>query len=212
MIDIKLRQHHSHRWSNIDRFSRVEISRPDTPLSRNMALGIDDFLIVAAVTMLLASGVSAYASYSAGQAQKRMSAYNALVAERNADLAGKKRELQQAQIRIQEQKERKKTQRFLASQKTGYAKAGVLFEGTPMAVMEDTVMEGELDAQAIRYAGSLEEANIIAEQSAYRQEAVLQSMRGQAASQAGAIGAGKELITGIGQFANYSAEAKLYGG
>jgi hypothetical protein len=198
--DIVLKKHHSHRWKDIQRFQRIEIVYPDTVGSRNIA-----WLAIAAIASVFSAGVAAYSAYSQGQAQANMAEYNALIARQNADLALQKEELQKIQTRITEKKQREQTQRLLATQRSLYGKAGVTFEGTPLLVMSETAAEGEIDALAIRYAGSIEEANIIAEQSAYRQDARLARMRGSAAKLAGNIGAGTALLTGLSQFAKYKA-------
>jgi len=200
--DIILERHHSHRWKDIKEFSRIEILCGDTHLSRNFP-----WLALAAIATVLSAGTTAYSSYQQGQAQQSMSSYNALIARQNADLALQKQELQKMQTKITEQREREKTERFISEQRALYGKGGVTTEGSPLLVMADTAAQGEVEALAIRYAGSMEEANIIAQGSGYRQDAELARMRGGAASKAGSIGAGSALLTGVSQFAGIGQQA-----
>lgn len=158
--------------------------------------------VVAAIGGAIASLVTGVVStISQSQEQARMASYNALLARQNADLALRKRELQKIQTRIMEKKHREKVRRYLGTQRALYGKAGVTMEGTPLLTLAETAAEAELDALAIRYAGSVEEANILAEAAGYRQAEHLAGMRGRAARMAGYLGAGSELLTGISQFA-----------
>lgn len=159
------------------------------------------FTVLFAITSLLSAGFSAYQSIQQGKDRAGMASYNALIARQNADLALQKQELQKTQTRIAEKRQREENRKFLSAQRSLYGKAGVQMEGTPLLTLQDTAMEGELDALAIRYAGSIEEANIVAQGSAYRQEAQLAKMRGEGYSAAGYAGAGSELLSGISQFA-----------
>lgn len=168
-----------------------------------MALTTTTYLIIAAATSLVAAGVGAYSSYSQGRDAARMASYNVLIARQNADLAAQRLDIQKTQTRIAEKRHREKTEQLLGAQRTLYGKAGVeTTTGTPLMTFEDTAAEAELDALAIRYAGSAEEAEIIAQGAGYTQQAQLAKMRGISARQAGNYGAGSELLTGIGRFAS----------
>jgi hypothetical protein len=161
---------------------------------------------IALIATVVSAGVSAYSSIQQGKAASRMASYNALIAKRNADLALKRQELQQIQIRIEEKRHREKSKRTIATQRTLFGKAGVVSEtGTPLLVMADTAAEAELDAISIRLAGSAEEARIVAEGAGFEQQSQLAKMRGSAAKTVGRIGAGSALLSGITQFQQLKA-------
>lgn len=155
----------------------------------------------AVVGTVVGAGVSAYSAYAQGQAQAQMASYNALIARQNADLALEKSKLQKTQTRIVEKRHREATKRTLATQRLLYGKAGVTGAGTPLLVGAVTAMESEIDALAIRYAGSVEQANILAERAGYKQQETIAGMRGSAARTAGYLGAGSALLTGLSKFA-----------
>ncbi len=83
-----------------------------------------------------------------GKSQAAWDEYNAKLAERQAV------ETQEAAAE-EERKLRKGGARLKARQRVGFAKAGVTFEGSPMAVLEETASELELDALQIRRGGQV---------------------------------------------------------
>lgn len=85
---------------------------------------------------------------AAGRSQRAWDEYNAQLAERQAV------EEQEAAA-VEERKLRKGGARLKARQRVGFAKAGVTFEGSPMAVLEETASEIELDALQIRRGGQV---------------------------------------------------------
>ena len=155
------------------------------------------FLIVS----LLGAGISAYSSYEQGRQANQIARMNADAQEKAAGLAQQQAELQRTQTKIAADRQRKETQRILSSQRVSYSKAGVdPGTGTPLLTAEDTLTEGEKDAMAIELAGSIEEANIMAQSSQYRLDAKMSRMRGSNARTAGNLQAGSSLLTGLGQF------------
>lgn len=155
--------------------------------------------LVALIIALIGAGVSAYSSYQQGQAQSAMANYNALIARQNADLTAKQMELQKGETDIAVKRHRAKTERTKATQRALFGKAGVEAKGSPLLLAEETATEAELDALVIRYAGSREQANILAQQAGFEQEAIIQRMRGTQARRAGTLGAGSTLLTGLGR-------------
>ncbi len=161
-----------------------------------------DPFTIAAIFLGLGTAVQAYGQFQAGQAQAGMASYNALIARQNADLTSRRMELAKTEKEIIEQKFRKKGERTLASQRAAFAKAGVELEGTPLIVAEETASEIELDALAIRYSSSVEQAQLLSQKAGFEQADILERMRGRQAKGAGFIGAGTTLLTGIGRIAN----------
>src|SRR3990167_9832642 len=140
---------------------------------------------------------SAYSDYEQGRAQAQMAEYNALIATQNAKLAGEQIGIVTKEKAIEAARLRRNTEDILASQRASFGKAGVEMAGTPLMVAAETMTELELDALAIRYAGTIEQSRILAQQAGLRQEAQLQGMVGRQARFAGNLGAAISLLTGL---------------
>lgn len=117
----------------------------------------------------------------AGHEQKNAAEYNAKVLQAQAQAAEDKADFDIA-------REREATRRLLGTQLARYAAAGVEMRGTPLQVMEFTAQQGELDAQAIRYAARLQAAG-------YQSEAALSIREGQAAQTAAVIKSAASLLS-----------------
>lgn len=164
--------------------------------------GTETILIIAAVAAIAAAGVGAYASYEQGQAQGKAARYNARVQENQA-LAAK----QQAEFAANQQREQ--TRRLLARERALYGSSGVdVGVGSPLLVVADTAMQGELEAQAILKGGA-------DRQSSFRAQAGLDRFMGRQAEMAGNIGAGATLLSGLGSaaggYARYSGTTPTAG-
>jgi len=122
-------------------------------------------------TMAAGTVVSAAGAIQSSQAQAAAIEYRGEMTRRQAEYA--------------EERQRERTKSLLSSQRTGYAKAGVSIEGTPLEVMTQTAEDAELDALAIRYGG----------------QTAQQSARFEAGSvrTAGKYRAVSNLLTGAGQ-------------
>ena len=131
------------------------------------------------------SAVSAFGMYQQGQAAKRSAAYNAAI-QRNQAIAARQKADYDAR------RKRSEVETLLARQRAGFAKGGVVLEGTPLEVLEATAEAGELDAQAIIYGGEVGATG-------YESHAQLSELEGAQAAQAGMVGAGATLLTGAGK-------------
>lgn len=82
------------------------------------------------------------------QAQSQASAarYNAKVAEQNAEAARR-------QAAADAERQQRQNQRELAKRRTAYAAAGVTLEGSPLDLLEDAAIEGQIDVLGIRQRG-----------------------------------------------------------
>jgi hypothetical protein len=159
------------------------------------------WIAVAAVAAGVSAGVGAYSAISSAQAQSRISSYNATIATQNADLASKQIGIAKKQNDVVAAKYAEQSKKYLAAQAAGYAKAGVTEEGTPMLVAAESIVNANIDALAIRYAGTAEQSQILAQQSGLEQQATLEKMRGKMSTQAGYLQAGNSLLTGISSIA-----------
>jgi len=137
------------------------------------------YLIAAAGT-----GFSAMGQYQAGQAQQQAYQQQARVFEADA-VAAKVRATAEEDIA------RARLKKLIGTQRTLYAKAGVdLNSGSPLAVLLDTVEQGEKDIQLIKYTG-----DVTAAQS--RNKATLARFYGDTAAQAGTISGIGTGVTGL---------------
>ena len=140
---------------------------------------------VAMALSLAGSGFSAYGSIQQGKAAKKAAEYNAAV-QRNQAIAAR----QKAEFDADRQRQVAAAQR--AQARAGFAKGGVVMEGTPLLVLESSAEQAELDAQAILYGGDVQATG-------YEAQAGLSELEGKSAQQAGYIGAGTTLLTGAGK-------------
>lgn len=173
-----------------------------------LVLGNEDgaiWLALAAIATVFGVGISAYSTYQQGQAQAQQADFNAMIASRNAELAARKVGLTKQQTELQAEKFRKHTESIKSAQRVQYAKAGVTGEGTPLITAADTQLNADIDELAIRYAGSLELSDVLAQEAEQRQKEALFKMKGKEASMAGTYGAGASLLSGFGTAAGYMA-------
>ena len=159
------------------------------------------WLAIAAITTVLSAAVGGYSAYAQGQAQSRMSSYNALIARQNASLAAEQMGIAKKERGIIEAKHIRESEKYLAAQRAGYAKAGVEMEGTPLLVAAESMANAELDALAIRYAGTVEQSQILAQKAGLQQTETLEKMRGKMYRTVGSLGAGESLLTGAEKIA-----------
>lgn len=129
--------------------------------------------------------MSAYSQLQAGKAAADVADYNAQVLEYQA---GVSRET----AAYEEKRLRRAAERIKSTQRARYAKAGVTFEGSPLAVLADTAAEAEMDALAIRYAGETRAAS-------YEMEAIGSRWEGKMAKMTGRIGAMQTILSTGGQ-------------
>ena len=122
--------------------------------------------------------------YQAGQTQQKIHEYNAALQERNARIA-------QDQAQFEARRQETRTRNVLANQRAAFAHSGfTATEGTPLAILTQTVQEGEMDRLAILYGGDLQESESKA-------RAGLSRYEGAQAKKAGTISA---LATGASSY------------
>ncbi len=102
------------------------------------------------------ASAQADAARSSGEAQKQAEEYNAAVYGQQAELIQR-----QADLSIYQQSQAAK--RLRAQQAVGYAKAGVLLEGSPTAVMIDSAANAEMDMMITKYNADLEKRRALSE-------------------------------------------------
>ena len=137
---------------------------------------------IVAIASLTSAGVAAYSSYQQGQQQKAWSAYNARVAEREA-------QSEREAARFESQQQRRQAKMLMARQRSLVGASGVEAEGSPLLVMEDTAEQLAIENAQIRKQG----ANRVQR---WRSQAILDRMQGKSAAKAGMYSAGASLLSG----------------
>jgi len=150
----------------------------------------------AVAALAVGVGIEAYGQYQTGQSQKEWSEYNAAVARQQGENA-------KAAAEIEERQKRRQKEAFLSQQRARYLASGVTMEGSPLAAMEDTAANFEMDALLIRKRGELGLWSA-------EQQAALSVMEGKAAARAGKIGATSTLLTGAGEIASFKMKSAYY--
>lgn len=142
---------------------------------------------VAMIAMAAAAAVSAIGQIEAGRNAKKASEYNAQVAEARG------RQVKQAAA-FNEQRQRDQADKVVSTQQAAFGRSGVQMVGSPLLVVSDTAAEAELDALAIRYSGSVEEANA-------KRQAAADRLQGKIAQQSSYYGAATSLLGGASRAA-----------
>lgn len=123
--------------------------------------------------------------------QAKMSRYNAKIAEQNAAAA-------QRQAEVDAARQEGQIQRQLAKRRTAIASGGVSIDGSPLDLLEDLAMEGQLDVLGIRQRGLADarQFSIAASRSRFGSRAAIQE---------GLLGAGRQIVSGaVGVSDGYS--------
>ena len=140
-----------------------------------------------------------------GQAQAQAATYNAQVSDMNAKLADRAAKDALDRGAKEEQRQRQKTAQILGQQQAGMAANGVdLTFGSPLDLLVDTSIMGELDALTIRSNTYREERDIRQQAANYRGQAGMQRAQASSASTGGFLGAmGTVLGGGAQAYGNY---------
>jgi hypothetical protein len=143
-------------------------------------MGIETAMIITAVAAVASAGVSAYGQQQQASNARKIAEYNAAIqrqqTEINAALANRQNEINQRALDLQRQQSevisqqasqveqtaneqqrrtRLEQQRMIAAQRAAFAKAGVLTEGSPVAILAETASIFELQNQDIAYEADL---------------------------------------------------------
>ncbi|HIC82452.1 MAG TPA: hypothetical protein EYP07_16035 [Kiloniellaceae bacterium] len=140
---------------------------------------------IAAIASLAGAAVGAVGSVAAGQAQADAAAFNAQVAQQQAERERQIAEREAADFRRQQS-------RVLAASRARRAGSGVTFQGSPLLVDEATAAEIELSAQNILAGGATRASRL-------EQQAALDRANARSARTGGVLGAGATLLTGVGR-------------
>ena len=156
------------------------------------------FDAVAIAASAVGSGISAYSAISAGQAQNRLSQYNARLADEQANLIAKQgSDRAMAQMTQNEQ--------ILSRQRAAYAANGVVTDtGSPLLV--EAKQAGYMQMAVLQ-----DQAGAQIESQRYDQQAQLDRAQGSISSEAGFLNAGATILQGAGKAGSMFAQDKKLG-
>ena len=159
--------------------------------------------VTLAVMTMASAAVSAYGQYQSGKAQEAASEYNAQVQENNARVAEQYAKAAEARGDDEARQKRIDAERMASRQQAVLAAKGIdISTGTPLDILGDTAMYGELDAQTIKYNAGLEAYQQRATASNALSQAELSRMEGRQAAKAGTMQAFGTLIGGASKAGN----------
>ncbi len=108
--------------------------------------------LLAAATALQAVG-----AIQQGQATKEQADFNAAIAERNAQISEQEADLARRGAAFEEAQLKRNLAHLRGAQAAAVGASGLSLEGSPLHIMAETAAEAELDALAIRFAGTVAE-------------------------------------------------------
>ena len=172
--------------------------------------------IITAVTAIAGAGLNAYSMIRQGSAQSaalksqaNAARYNQQAMLTNQQIAEQNARAVEKSGSYAEQIQREKNLKILGAQKTGFSKAGVVMEGTPLDVMAGTAGEMEQDIIAQRYNTDIQAwryrsqgAGYGSQADEYGRQAGADLSMASGPTTAGYIGAGATLLTGAGKAVN----------
>lgn len=143
-----------------------------------------------------------------GKATAASNRYNAQVSEMNAKIADKAAKDTLERGKIEEQKQRQKTAQIMGQQTAGMAASGLdLSFGSPLDLLVDTAVMGEMDALTIRSNAYREERDIRQQGANYRGQAGMQRASADSALSGGFLGGVGTLLGGGAKAAAYYKKA-----
>lgn len=157
------------------------------------------------------TGVAAYSQYQQGKAAEDQAkaeaawhAYNAKVAQREAEAEREAAEFESIQ-------HKKQADKLLARQRVLRGASGVTVEGSPLLVMEDTAAELALEAANLRMTGQRRISQFKSQSILDISKAGAAKARGAGFAQAGKIGAGATILGGAADIGMMGYDMGLWG-
>jgi len=134
-----------------------------------------------------------------GKAAQQAANYNAQVARMNAELADRRAQDALERGREEEQKQRRQTAQLIGKQQVAMAANGLdLSFGSPLDLIVDTAVMGELDALTIRKNAYREEQDLRQQGNNFRSEAEMQRLAGKNAKRQSIFAAAGTVLGGFG--------------
>ena len=146
------------------------------------------------------TALSAYGTYSQGQAQAAQAKAAANAANYNSAVARNNAQLALEEGNANEESQRRHARAVLGQQRAALAEAGIGLEGTGGDLYEQSASNAELDAQNIRYGAQLQSTSYLNQSNLEMAQAKQYSRNAANASTASYIGAGSSLLSGYGNY------------
>lgn len=136
---------------------------------------------MAAAAPFILPGILAIGAIKQGEVQNKIASYNAAVTEQEGVAATKKAEFDEAA-------HRERVRRALSTQRGAVGASGIETSGSALLGLEESAKQGEMDALAIRFGGTVAKGRA-------GSAAAIERARGKSAKQAGFLRAGTSLLT-----------------
>ena len=133
-----------------------------------------------------------------GLAAKAQSETEAAILEQNAKIKEREAEAERKAAEVEAEQFARRGKELIGTQRVGYAKGGVLAEGTPALLLEETAAELEKDRLQILKEGYLRGGFRESEATGLRFEGTAAKTRGTSALTGSVLSAGGTLLTGYG--------------
>jgi len=137
------------------------------------------------------AAIGAIGAVQQGKAASSAANYDMEVADQNRKMA-----IETA--RIDAEGKRRDNRRVLASIRTQYGASGLSLAGSPLDVLQDTAIEGELDARRTEYEGRARGREGALQMLGFQEDASLSRMEASSAKRAGYTGALASTLSGVG--------------
>jgi len=144
------------------------------------------------------AAIGAVGAVQQGKAASSAASYNAKVADRDMEVADQNRKMAIETARIDAEGKRRDNRRVLASIRTQYGASGLSLAGSPLDVLQDTAIEGELDARRTEYEGRARGREGALQMLGFQEDASLSRMEASSAKRAGYTGALASTLSGVG--------------
>lgn len=155
-----------------------------------------------AVSQVISGIGSAYGQYQAGRAEASAIRFNASMAKIEAAILKTRLPLIEAKREFEVKRVRRERRRMTSRQIAAFSKAGVLLQGSPLSVIEDSVAESELDIISINFNANVAKMDISTDISKLGIEAGFLQRQASIAERSGFFKAGTTLLTGISRAAS----------
>ena len=154
------------------------------------------------VLTVASTAVTAYGQYQQGQAAQDAAEYNAAVMRNNAIMEDRRAQQERVAGEAEANQRRRQLNYLIGQQRANIGASGVEASGSPLEVIADTVEQGTLDIQTIRYNAELRAQDRRFQAQNYRAQSELSLMEGRAAARAGAISAFGTVLGGASSLRN----------
>jgi hypothetical protein len=151
----------------------------------------------------IGTAVSAYGQYQSGKAQEAQYEYQSAVSRNNSIIAEQNAQDATKRGAAEADTNRRKVASFVGTQRAGFGASGAMVDsGSPLDIIADTAMLGELDTQNILGNAEREARGYRTQGMNFQAESGLMDSSAKSAGRAGVFNAGSTILGGGTQFAD----------